>query len=554
MTARLQQARGPGTSEDQPKASMALRRLTKHYGATRALHGVDLDIHPGEVLALVGENGAGKSTLLSLLSGSAQPTAGGVELDGRLVSFAGPADARRHGIRVVRQEPEIVDMISIAENLFLGELPRRRGRRLDRQRLHADARAHLATLGWSLPVEALASDLSTGQRQLTEIARALKPGVRVLALDEPTSSLTEDDVDRLLTLVRTLRDRGVAVVYVSHRLREVLSLADRVAVLRDGQLVQVSGVAGLDEQQLVRAMVGRPLVPRSRSTTSTDFTGRAPLLRVRGLGNDRLHDIDLDVHAGEVVGIAGLAGSGRSQLVKAIFGAAPVTTGCVELAGKPLTVKHPADAIAAGLALACEDRKRESLLLQRSIRDNISISVLPRMRRRARLVNRNDERRLSQELMARLRVKAPDDTTCVADLSGGNQQKVVLARWLATTPVVLLLDEPTRGIDVGAKREIYELIAQLAADGRAVVVVSSELPELLAVSDRIVVMRDGRVVGELDGSAADEESVLRLAMVDEPAPPVRANDRSGPRQQDGASLAVGTHVSTQLDRLIRRTP
>jgi L-arabinose transport system ATP-binding protein len=509
----------PQSTTDAPSANhsvaLSLQGLSKSFGAVQALSDVSFDIRSGEVLAIVGENGAGKSTLLRTLEGDHAPDTGGLFVDGELLRLANPRFARERGIRVIHQEPEIVGAVSVAENLFLGELRSIGGsHRVNRRALNARAQRHLDALGFGddLDATALAEELSTAQRQLVEIARAVKPGLSVLALDEPTSSLTEQEVDRLIGVVEGLRADGVAILYVSHRLREVLHLADRVAVLRDGRLIEVRDANGTTEAHLVSLMVGRPI----ESVLGDDGPAR-PIgdvaLRVRGLTNEWLHDISLDVRRGEIVGVAGLIGAGRSELAKAIFGAVPIDSGTVELAGVPQKFKGPRDAIEAGIGFAPEDRKTEALLLDLSVQENISISVLRRLCR-LRVIRKRAEAALAGDLSKRLRVKTPSLAQPVSSLSGGNQQKVVLARWLAADPKVLILDEPTRGIDVGAKAEIYTLIRQLAAQGLAVLFISSELTEVLGVSDRVLVMREGRITGDLPRTEATEEKVLSLAMLE----------------------------------------
>jgi ABC-type sugar transport system ATPase subunit len=494
--------------------ALRLSGVSKRFANVQALAGVDLEIRPGEVLALVGENGAGKSTLLRILSADYQPDAGGLDLDGAPLTLGAPADAHTAGVRVISQEPEIVPWVSVAENLFVGELPRRAGRRFDRTALMRAARALIAESGFDdvLDARALGVDLSTSQRQLVEILRALKGSARIIAFDEPTSSLTETEAERLFTIIRELRERGLAVVYVSHRLREVLDLADRIAVLRDGRLVQVRDAAGTSEGELMRLMVGRDV---SSVFRHGDHRRARPRLEVEGLSTEFLHDVSFSIDAGEVLGVAGLVGAGRSELAKAIFGAAPWTSGRMRVDGAKLHPRHPRDAIRAGVGYAPEDRKSEALVLQRSVAENVSLALLPRIRR-FRFVRSRAERRKVAALARRLDIRTPSLDQEIAKLSGGNQQKAVLARWLALGPRVLLLDEPTRGIDVGAKAEIYSLIDELSAEGLAVLFISSELPELLGVSDRILVMRDGRVSGMLARSEANEERIIELAMAGEP--------------------------------------
>ncbi|WP_327181481.1 sugar ABC transporter ATP-binding protein [Streptomyces sp. NBC_01334] len=498
-----------------PSEAVGVAGVTKRFGAVQALESVSLDFPAGRVTALMGENGAGKSTLLKILTGDHQPTEGHVLVEGKPVTLASPADARAAGIRIIPQEPEIIPHISVAENVYAGALPRKAGRLLDRAALRRRIEDDLERLGFAgvLDPDLIGSRLTPAQRQLVEIMRALTGSTspRLIAFDEPTSSLSEHEVDALFALIRRLRAQGIAVVYVSHRMQEIFQLADRIAVLRDGGLVGVHQASTTDEGELVRLMVGRDLSSMFvRQRVATDRL----VLDVKSLTTDHVADINLQVHAGEVVGLAGLIGAGRSELALALAGDQRVHSGTMTLNGVALPSGKPGAVIRAGLGLAPEERKAQALFLQQSVRDNTSLVVMDRLRR-FRFVKRAAERALAQKYTDRLRVRTPSINHEVRKLSGGNQQKVVLARWLARKPKVLILDEPTRGIDVGAKAEIYQIIAELAAEGVALLVISSELPELLGLADRVVVMQGGRITGELTHDEATEESILALAMADD---------------------------------------
>ncbi len=482
----------------------------KRFASVQALADVSLDFPGGTVTALLGENGAGKSTLVRIINGEHLPDTGRVLLHGRPLSLHSPADARRAGIRVIPQEPEIVPYVSVAENVYIGALFRR-ARVFDRRTLRRRVTQDLSRLGFEhvLDPDALGRDLTPAQRQLVEILRALTTPASVMAFDEPTSSISEHEVEALFQLIRRLRAQGLAIIYVSHRLAEIFRIADRVAVLRDGALVGVVASGETNEAQVVRMMVGRDLSAMfARAHVATDRV----VLSVSHLSTPDVTDVSLTVRAGEVVALAGLVGAGRSELCRALAGDLPIRSGMVAVDGKPVRLKEPWDAIGAGIAYAPEERKAQALLLSRSVRDNIVVTVLERLRR-FRFVRPAAERALASEYVARLRIRTPSVEHEVRKLSGGNQQKVVLARWLARNPRVLILDEPTRGIDVGAKAEIYQIIADLARAGMAILVVSSELPEVLGLADRVVVMKGGRVVGELSREDASEESILALAMM-----------------------------------------
>jgi L-arabinose transport system ATP-binding protein len=497
---------------------LRIRGLTKAFANVRALTDVGFDVRCGEILALLGENGAGKSTLLKILSGDYRADAGTLEMEGRALAFASPRDAHAAGVRVIYQEPEIVGGVSVAENLYLGELPRRRFGVVDRGKLLGRVRADLRRFGFAdvLDPAKLGEELSPAQRQLVEIVRALKSGVRVLCLDEPTSSLTEEEAERLFALVERLRGEGLAIVYVSHRLREIERLADRVVVLRDGRLVADAPAREVRRGDIVRLMVGRPIQDQfGRRRAVRDETA----LRVAGLRTPMHAAASLEVRAGEVVGLAGLIGAGRSELARAIFGDYPRLGGTVEVAGRAVSPNDPRAAIEAGLALAPEDRKGQALVLIRSVLENTTLPVLGNLSVGG-FVRRGRERALAEEYVRRLRIRTPSLDQDVAKLSGGNQQKVVLARWLATKPRVLILDEPTRGIDVGAKAEIYRLIDDLAGEGLGVLLISSELPEVLGLADRILVMQAGRITGQLTAEEATENAVMELAMADDLVPSV----------------------------------
>jgi L-arabinose transport system ATP-binding protein len=495
-----------------PPGTLEIRNVSKAFPNVQALTDVSLDIRPGEILAFMGENGAGKSTLLKIINGDYQPDAGTLTMDGRPLSFSSPREAHKAGVRVIYQEPEIIPGIDVAENIWVGELPKRFGM-IDRRRLRANVRRSLEQYGFenALSMDLLGDQLSSAQRQLVEIMRALKSGVCVLALDEPTSSLTDEEVDRLFALVRRLRDEGVAIIYVSHRIKEILRLCDRVAILRDGHLVAVKPASELTETEIVRLMVGRELSDVfQRRPAGTD----REVLRVEHLQSNWHRDVSFHLNAGEVVGFAGLIGAGRTELAKVIFGELPKDSGSIFLAGKEVTIRRPDDAIAKGIGFAPEDRKREGLVLIRSVLENTSIAILRRLSR-FHFVRSHMERAIVASFVDKLRVRTPSLDQEVGKLSGGNQQKVVLARWLAAKPKVLILDEPTRGIDVGAKAEIYHLIDDLANEGLGIMFISSELPEILGLSDRIYVMQSGRITGELSGAKATEEAVLGLAMADQ---------------------------------------
>jgi L-arabinose transport system ATP-binding protein len=515
---------------DVPPGTLKIRNISKAFPNVQALIDVSLDICPGEILAFVGENGAGKSTLLKIINGDYQPDSGTMSIDGQSLVFSSPNAAHKAGIRVIYQEPEIIPGVDVSENIWVGELPKKYGF-LNRRILNEQVQQSLQEYGFAgvLPINLLGDQLSSAQRQIVEIMRAIKSGVRVLALDEPTSSLSDEEVERLFTLVRRLRDEGVAIIYVSHRIREILQLCDRVAILRDGRLIAVKPAEELTDAEIVRLMVGRELsdvFQRNRANTGRE------ILRVEGLNSNWHRDVSLYVNAGEVVGISGLVGAGRSELAKVIFGEYPKTGGRIFLDSQEISIRRPDDSIAKGIGFAPEDRKREGLVLIRSVLENASMAIL-RSISRFHFVNRRQEKAIVTKFVDKLQVRTPSLEQDVGKLSGGNQQKVVLARWLAARPKVLILDEPTRGIDVGAKAEIYNLIDELANEGLGILFISSELPEILGLSDRIYVMQNGRITGEIAGEEATEEKILNLAMVDH----LTADPGSNGRNLSGEQVA-----------------
>ncbi|KAA0222179.1 MAG: sugar ABC transporter ATP-binding protein [Phycisphaerae bacterium] len=488
-------------------ALLQLDGLTKRFGAVTALDGVSFEIRAGECHAVIGENGAGKSTLGKIVAGIHRPDAGRVIFDGRAVAFRSPLDAARAGVRIVHQELATCPNLSVAENLFLGELPARWGF-VRRGELNRRATALLAEVGLDVDPRTPMSRLSTGQEQLVQIAVAVGRKARLIIMDEPTSSLTEGESRRLFDIIARLRREGVTLIYVSHRLDEIQRLCDRVTVLRDGKHVETRSIADASTDDLVRLMIGRPVgeyFPHHASVA------RGPVrLSLRSLtAAGRFHDITFDVHAGEIVGLAGLVGAGRSEIARAVFGVDRYDSGEILLDGQPLRVRGPGDAIRRGIGLLPEDRKRQALVISMSCKENLSLPLLDRLRRWI-FVDRRAERAVAREYFDKMRVAAAGIDAPVASLSGGNQQKIALARWLARRCDVLILDEPTRGVDVGAKAEIHALIDDLAASGKAVLLISSELPELLNLSSRVLILARGRLVGELPRADATQDRLLRL--------------------------------------------
>jgi ABC-type sugar transport system ATPase subunit len=502
-------------SEVKPRPSLHARGITKNFAGVRALADVDFDLPAGKVTALMGENGAGKSTLLKVLTGDYQPDAGTLEIGGNPVTFATPLASRAAGVRVIAQEPEIVPFVSVAENIYIGALPGSFGT-ISQRALQQRARTDLARFGFEkfLDPSTRGVDLSPAQRQMVEIVRALIDDPQVICFDEPTSSLSDTETTVLFGLIARLRAEGRAVGYVSHRMHEIFEIADTVTVLRDGNLIGSRTVSETSVAEVVRMMVGRDL---STMFERTRHELGDVALELVNVCTDDVTNISIAVRRGEVVALAGLVGAGRTELALAIAGDRPVTSGMIKVHGSARSFRSPADAIEAGIGLAPEERKADALIMVRTVRDNIALAVLDGLSRFG-MVNRRAECRLAEKYISQLRIRTPSMGSLVQNLSGGNQQKVVLARWLARETDILVLDEPTRGVDVGAKAEIYSIIDELAAKGVAVLVISSELPEVLGIADRIVVMQDGRVSGELTHAEATEERILTLAIADHLAP------------------------------------
>ena len=500
-----------------PDVLLAASSITKSFEGVRALRGVSFDLRAGEVHALVGENGAGKSTLIRIMTGAEQPDAGTLNAAGRAVPRMTPALARSLGIAAIYQQPSLFPHLSVAENLALALEPGPLWRRVRWPARRRRARTLLDEIGAGIDPDRLAGTLSMPEQQMVEIAKAVGGDARIVIMDEPTASLMDDEVTRLFGVIEMLRRRGAGIIYISHRLEEVFAVSDRVTVLRDGATTITRDTATIDRPALIQAMVGRPL---------TDVFPKRPVapgavaIELRHLSNRALgiHDISLSVRRGEVLGLAGLVGSGRTELAETMFGLAPADGGELLLDGEPVRIASPSHAIRCGLAYVPEDRRQHGVMLEMPIAANASLASLAAVSSHG-LIDRAAERRSAEGYVERLRIKAPSVATDVGALSGGNQQKVALARWLATEPAILILDEPTQGVDVGAKAEIHTLIQELAERGLAIIMISSELPEILGMSDRVAVMHAGTISGVLSRAEATQDAIIALAL-ERPATPV----------------------------------
>jgi rhamnose transport system ATP-binding protein len=497
-----------------PEPVLALAGIAKSFALTAALADVSLDLYPGEIHALVGENGAGKSTLIKILTGVHQPDEGTIRLAGRPLAISDPQAAQALGIAAIYQEPMVFPDLDVAENIFISH--QGMGLLVDWKKLHADAALLIERLGVTLDVRRAASGLTLAEQQTVEIARAISLDVKVLIMDEPTASLSAHEVDRLMQIARTLRSRGVAVVYISHRLEEVFALADRVTVLRDGRLISTRPIGEVTRDGMVRDMVGRAV---DHFTPKTEAGPRGKrVLGVRGLGREAVFEgVTFDLHAGEILCFSGLVGSRRTDVGLALFGIQPATAGTIELDGEVVAIATPEAAMRHGIAYVSEDRRKLGLAMTLPIFANISLPSLGRLLGRFGRIDRRAEHAMAEKHRERLSIRTTDVGLEVGKLSGGNQQKVMLAKWLETGPRLLIVDEPTRGIDVGAKTEVHAIINELAAEGVAIVVISSDLPEVMALADRVLVMREGRQMGIFDIAAATPEAIMALATGERPA-------------------------------------
>lgn len=491
-----------------PKYILEMENITKSFPGVKVLQGVTLQIQAGEVHALMGENGAGKSTLMKILMGIYTPDEGSMKMHGRPMVNKGPKDAMQHGISMIHQELNPVMDMMVFENVFMGREPRTPMRRVDKRRMIAETRRLLADLNIAIDALAYMRDLSVAQCQLIEIVKAISVGAKVIIMDEPTSAITDREVDTLFEQIARLRQQGVAMIYISHKMDEIFRICDRITVLRDGQFIGCDEARNLDQQTLIRMMVGRDI---------TDVFPKADaeigevILEAKDIQLGRkVRDVSFQLRRGEVLGIAGLVGAGRSELVETIFGIRHKTGGQIFKNGRELRITHPRHAIRNGIALITEDRKTTGLDLIASVQDNITMASLGRVSRGG-LLHKNQEKKAAHKYIQSLRVKAPDEKVLAGNLSGGNQQKVVIAKWLMTEPDVIILDEPTRGIDVGAKRDIYLLIGEFVKQGKAVIMISSEIPEIMGLSDRVLVMAGGRLTGELTREEFSQERIMTYA-------------------------------------------
>ena len=487
---------------------LEIQHVSKRFGATQALDDVSLTLYPGEVHALLGENGAGKSTLIKIMTGIHQPDSGEILLDGQPIHIGNSTQAQAHGIAAIYQEPLVFPDLSIAENIFISH--RGRGMFVNWGKLYREAEDVLKRLDVSMNVHAQARGLPLAAQQTVEIAKAISMNVRVLIMDEPTASLSAHETDNLFKIVRSLRDSGVSILFISHRMNEVFQISDRVTIFRDGTRISSAPVAEVTAKSAIRDMVGRSM--GEIFTKAPSERGKV-MLSVRDLGRSGVYEgIEFDLYAGEVLGFAGLVGSGRTDVALALFGIMPADRGQIIYDGEPVEITSPEQAINMGIAYLPEDRRQHGLIMPMSITENISLPILTHYLNQIGLVRASAERKVAEDYRERLAIRTDSVSQPVAKLSGGNQQKVVLSKWLNTKPRLLILDEPTRGIDVGAKEEVHRLISDLAQQGIAILMISSDLPEVLAMSDRILVMREGRQMGIFERDDADQERIMAAAM------------------------------------------
>ncbi|KYC40840.1 D-ribose transporter ATP-binding protein [Scytonema hofmannii PCC 7110] len=490
---------------------LEMQGITKRFNGVSALQNVNLTIYPGEVHALMGENGAGKSTLMKILAGAYIADEGEIRINGQPIKITDPGTARKSGINLIYQELNVAPNLTVAENIFMGsEL--RRGQFLDRKSMQLEAQQVLESLGASFTDRDVVGTLSIAEQQQVEIARALKDNSRILVMDEPTAALSDRETECLFEIVRKLRNNGIAIIYISHRMEEIYALADRISVLRDGQYIGSLTRDEISPQRLVQMMVGRSMQDFYEHQRQTNLG--SVVLEVRNISDGRkIEPASFKIRAGEILGLSGLVGAGRTEVSRLIFGADPKVSGEVFLNGNKLNIHSPSDAIAAGIGYVPEDRKDQGLFLEMSSRKNIALNTL-KEDAKAGVVNWGSVNKLATEAVENFNIRLANLEIRAVDLSGGNQQKLLLARWLAIKPKVLMLDEPTRGVDIGAKSEIYRIMSELAAQGVAILMVSSELPEIVGMSDRVLVMREGKLVGELDGSPSKEitqENIMHYA-------------------------------------------
>ncbi len=492
-----------------PPSVLHVQHVSKSFGGVHALKDVHFELRAGEIHAILGENGAGKSTLIKIMTGLYQPDSGEIRLDGQPVQFANTYEAQGHGVVAIYQEPSLFPDLDIAENIFVGRQPTRRGR-IDWQRMYIEATALLRRLGVSLDPRTKARALSVAQMQLVEIARAISIKTKVLIMDEPTSSLTLGEIEDLFVIVRQLREQGTAIIFISHHLEELFALCDRVTILRDGSYVDTRSMSDISTKDLIQMMVGRTL---SELFPKQDVAAGEVVLEVSGLAVEgNFTNVSFTLRRGEILGMAGLIGAGRTEVARALFGVDPATAGVIKLDGRAVTITSPQTAMALGIGYVPEDRKLHGLVLDMSIADNITLPELPTFAKLGWL-DRKREQAAATASAQQLEVKMRGVEQAAGQLSGGNQQKVVLSKWLGTRPRVLILDEPTRGIDVGTKAAVHRLMSNLAAQGMAILMISSELPEVLGMSDRILVMREGRITGHFSRAEATQEQLMAAATV-----------------------------------------
>ncbi|WP_330598775.1 sugar ABC transporter ATP-binding protein [Christensenella tenuis] len=489
--------------------ALEMKHISKSFPGVMALDDVTFSVGEGEVHALVGENGAGKSTLMKIINGVYSADQGEIYISGKKVSIKNPLDAQRNGVSIIFQEFNLVDTLSVAENIFIGRLGGKK-KMIDWKSIYKEAEKLLKSLNYDLDPRAAVETLSVAQMQMTEIAKAMSFDAKIIIMDEPSAVLTDNELKKLFDIVEDLKKRGITVIYISHRLEEIFQICDKVTVLRDGKIIDTGNVEDLNKEQIIEMMVGRKL--------DQEFPKREKkigdvILRAKGLRRgDRVQDVSFELRRGEILGFAGLVGAGRTETMRLLFGADQMTAGSIELNGKQVHIKSPMEAKGEGIALLPEDRKKQGLLLELPITENISLVKLKKVMSKGNLINKKKEKDVAKGYFDSLKIKAPSVTQRVYFLSGGNQQKVVIAKWLFSDADIFILDEPTRGIDVGAKYEIYMLMNELVAQGKSIILISSEMNEIIAMSDRIMVMHDGKICAELNGEEITPENVLKHAI------------------------------------------